>query len=68
MLYEVITEHVMEEKPIPILYIDEAVEREQVQSVASLRERRDAVARVYEATLAGRTEPRHGHVLRNNFV
>jgi len=24
---------------------------------------RDAVARVYEATLAGRTEPRHGHVL-----
>jgi methylmalonyl-CoA mutase N-terminal domain/subunit len=36
-----VNEHVMEEKPIPILYIDEAVEREHVEAVQSLRERRD---------------------------
>jgi len=37
-----VNEHVMEEKPIPILYIDEAVEREQVERLAALRGRRDA--------------------------
>jgi len=36
--------HVMEEKPIPILYIDEAVEREQVQGLAALKASRDAAA------------------------
>jgi methylmalonyl-CoA mutase N-terminal domain/subunit len=36
-----VNEHVMEDRPIPTLYIDEAVEREQVQGVRSLRERRD---------------------------
>jgi methylmalonyl-CoA mutase N-terminal domain/subunit len=36
-----VNEHVMEEKPIPILYIDEAVERAQVLSVKALRERRN---------------------------
>jgi len=36
--------HVMEEKPIPILYIDEAVEREQVQGLAALTASRDAAA------------------------
>jgi len=36
-----VNEHVMDEKPIPILYIDDAVEKEQVERVAALRRRRD---------------------------
>ncbi len=36
-----VNEYVMEEKPIPILYIDETVEREHTARVAALRERRD---------------------------
>jgi methylmalonyl-CoA mutase N-terminal domain/subunit len=36
-----VNEYVMEERPIPILYIDEAVERSHVSSVRALRERRD---------------------------
>jgi methylmalonyl-CoA mutase N-terminal domain/subunit len=36
-----VNEHVMEEKPIPILYIDEAGEKEHVASVKALRQRRD---------------------------
>jgi methylmalonyl-CoA mutase N-terminal domain/subunit len=43
-----VNEHVMDEKPIPILYIDEAVEKEHVEGVRSLRERRDG-ARVRNA-------------------
>jgi methylmalonyl-CoA mutase N-terminal domain/subunit len=37
-----VNDYVMEEKPVPILYIDEAVEREHTASVVALRERRDA--------------------------
>jgi methylmalonyl-CoA mutase N-terminal domain/subunit len=37
-----VNEYQMEEKPIPILYIDEAVERAHVASVTALRERRDS--------------------------
>ncbi len=37
-----VNEYVMEEKPVPILYIDEAVEREHTASVVALRERRDS--------------------------
>ena len=36
-----VNEYVMEEKPVPILYIDETVEREHTARVAALRERRD---------------------------
>ncbi len=36
-----VNDYLMEEKPIPILYIDEAVERAHVASVTALRERRD---------------------------
>jgi methylmalonyl-CoA mutase N-terminal domain/subunit len=39
-----VNEHVMEEKPVPILYIDETVEKEHVARVGALRERRDASA------------------------
>jgi methylmalonyl-CoA mutase N-terminal domain/subunit len=37
-----VNEYVMDEKPVPILYIDEKVEREHVAGVTALRERRDA--------------------------
>jgi methylmalonyl-CoA mutase N-terminal domain/subunit len=37
-----VNEHVMEETSIPILYIDETVEKGQVASVKALRERRDS--------------------------
>ncbi|MEE8217703.1 MAG: methylmalonyl-CoA mutase family protein, partial [Vicinamibacteria bacterium] len=37
-----VNEYVMEEKPVPILYIDEAVEREHAASLVALRERRDS--------------------------
>ena len=43
-----VNEYLMEEKPIPILYIDEAVERAHVASVTAVRERRDG-ARVRQA-------------------
>ena len=36
-----VNDYVMEEKPIPILYIDEAVERGHVESVTALRKGRD---------------------------
>jgi methylmalonyl-CoA mutase N-terminal domain/subunit len=36
-----VNEYVMGEKPVPILYIDERVEKEHVSSVTALRERRD---------------------------
>lgn len=39
-----VNEYVMEEKPVPTLYIDEAVQREHTASVGELRERRDAGA------------------------
>jgi methylmalonyl-CoA mutase N-terminal domain/subunit len=37
-----VNEYAMEEKPVPILYIDEAVQREHTAGVVALRERRDA--------------------------
>ncbi len=37
-----VNEYVMEEKPVPILYIDEAVERDHTASLVALRERRDS--------------------------
>ncbi len=41
-----VNEYVMDEKPVPILYIDETVEKEHVASVTALRQRRDtSVAR-----------------------
>jgi len=43
-----VNEYVMEEKPIPILYIDEKVAEEQVARVAALKQTRDA-ARVERA-------------------
>ena len=36
-----VNEHVMEEAPLPILYIDEQVAGEQVERVRALRQRRD---------------------------
>ena len=36
-----VNDYVMEDKPIPILYIDEAVEKGHVESVTALRKRRD---------------------------
>jgi methylmalonyl-CoA mutase N-terminal domain/subunit len=36
-----VNEHVMDEKPHPILYIDEQVAGEQVERVRTLRQRRD---------------------------
>jgi methylmalonyl-CoA mutase N-terminal domain/subunit len=39
-----VNEYVMEEQPLPILYIDETVAREQVARVAALKERRDNAA------------------------
>jgi methylmalonyl-CoA mutase N-terminal domain/subunit len=39
-----VNEHLMEEKPQPILYIDETVAEEQVARVAALRARRDGGA------------------------
>jgi methylmalonyl-CoA mutase N-terminal domain/subunit len=39
-----VNEYVMDEKPVPILYIDETVEEEHVASVTALRERRDTAA------------------------
>jgi methylmalonyl-CoA mutase N-terminal domain/subunit len=39
-----VNEYVMDEKPVPILYIHETVEKEHVARVAALRERRDESA------------------------
>jgi methylmalonyl-CoA mutase N-terminal domain/subunit len=36
-----VNEYVMEETPVPILYIDEAVQSEQLAAVAALKQRRD---------------------------
>ncbi len=45
-----VNEHVMDEKPLPILYIDESVAAQQTARVAALKARRDgaAVARALE--------------------
>ena len=37
-----VNEYVMGERPVPILYIDEAVEKEHAARVKALRDRRDA--------------------------
>jgi methylmalonyl-CoA mutase, N-terminal domain len=37
-----VNEYTMEEKPVPILYIDESVARDQIASVEALKARRDA--------------------------
>jgi len=37
-----VNEYTMEEKPVPILYIDESVARDQIASVEALKTRRDA--------------------------
>jgi methylmalonyl-CoA mutase N-terminal domain/subunit len=39
-----VNEYVMEDKPVPILYIDDAVEKEHAAQVSALRRRRDAPA------------------------
>jgi methylmalonyl-CoA mutase N-terminal domain/subunit len=46
-----VNEYVMQEKPQPILYIDEAVQSEQLTAVAALKQRRDA-SRVRETLAA----------------
>jgi methylmalonyl-CoA mutase N-terminal domain/subunit len=53
-----VNDYVMEEKPLPILYIDERVGAEQVASVAAVKARRDGAA--VRAALAGLQEAARG--------